>query len=68
MQHLILALDPGAHFPAPAVEHLRKIPVVMLDSEENCTSEVADVVIPGGCCRDLSGRGQHTGWTMCPCA
>lgn len=43
---LILASDPGAHFPAPAVEHLRKIPVVMLDSEENCTSEVADVVIP----------------------
>ena len=43
---LIIASDPGAHFPATALEHLRKIPVVMIDSAENCTSEMADVVIP----------------------
>lgn len=42
----IIASDPGAHFPAAATEHLRKIPVVMVDSAENCTSEMSDVVIP----------------------
>lgn len=43
---LIIASDPGAHFPAAALDHLRSIPVVMVDSAENCTSEMADVVIP----------------------
>ena len=43
---LIIASDPGAHFPAVAAEHLRRIPLVVVDSAENYTSEMADVVIP----------------------
>jgi len=43
---LIIASDPGAHFPGEALRHLAKIPTVMIDPFPNPTMEFADVVIP----------------------
>lgn len=43
---LIIASDPGAHFPAKAVEHLAKIPLIAIDPHWTPTTEMADVVIP----------------------
>lgn len=43
---LIIASDPVAHFPAKAVEHLAKIPLVVIDPHWTPTAELADVVIP----------------------
>lgn len=43
---LIIASDPGSHFPADAVKHLARIPVIQIDPYENPTTEFADIVIP----------------------
>jgi formylmethanofuran dehydrogenase subunit B len=43
---LIVASDPGAHFPGNAVEHLAKIPLIQIDPYPNPTTEIADVIIP----------------------
>ena len=43
---LIIASDPGAHFPGAALRHLAKIPVIQIDPFANPTTEFADVVIP----------------------
>lgn len=43
---LILASDPAAHFPQPAVRHLASIPTVVIDPKESLTSKLARVVIP----------------------
>lgn len=45
---LIIASDPAAHFPRKAVEHLSKIPVVVIDAKWSLTAAFADVVIPAG--------------------
>lgn len=42
---LILSSDPGANFPAPAREHLARIPVIVLDPKVNETSRIARVHI-----------------------
>ncbi len=43
---LIIASDPGAHFPGESIRHLAKIPVIQIDPFPNPTTEFADVVIP----------------------
>ncbi len=40
---LIIAADPAANFPKAAVEHLRKIPVILLDPKPTETSQLARV-------------------------
>ncbi len=40
---LIVASDPAANFPHAAVEHLGKIPVIVLDPKQTPTSELARV-------------------------
>jgi formylmethanofuran dehydrogenase subunit B len=42
---LILAADPGANFPQPAIEHLKRIPVVVLDPKPTHTAKLAKVAI-----------------------
>jgi formylmethanofuran dehydrogenase subunit B len=42
---LILAADPGANFPQPAIEHLKRIPVIVLDPKPTHTARLARVAI-----------------------
>jgi len=44
---LVIASDPVAHLPRRAVEHLAKIPVVVIDAKWSLTSAFADVILPG---------------------
>jgi len=44
---LIIASDPVAHLPRKAVEHLSKIPVIVIDTKWSLTTSFADVIIPG---------------------
>jgi len=43
---LVVASDPGAHFPKACVKHLAKIPTVVIDPFPSLTTPVADVQIP----------------------
>jgi formylmethanofuran dehydrogenase subunit B len=43
---LIVASDPASHFPRKAVEHLAKIPTVVIDPRWSPTAAIADVFIP----------------------
>lgn len=43
---LIVASDPGAHFPQRSVQHLARVPLIQIDPYANPTTELADVVIP----------------------
>ncbi|RLF14970.1 MAG: formylmethanofuran dehydrogenase subunit B [Thermoprotei archaeon] len=43
---LIVASDPASHFPKRAVEHLSKIPTVVIDPRWSPTAAIADVFIP----------------------
>ncbi len=43
---MIIASDPGAHFPGESIKHLAKIPVIQIDPFPNPTTEFADVVFP----------------------
>ncbi|MDH3637846.1 MAG: formylmethanofuran dehydrogenase subunit B [Gammaproteobacteria bacterium] len=40
---LIIASDPGSNFPRKAIEHLKSIPVVSLDTKPTATSKLARV-------------------------
>jgi formylmethanofuran dehydrogenase subunit B len=40
---LIIASDPGANFPKAAIEHLRRIPTVVLDPKPTPTTQMARV-------------------------
>ncbi|HEY6280319.1 MAG TPA: formylmethanofuran dehydrogenase subunit B [Burkholderiales bacterium] len=42
---LIIAADPAANFPQGAIEHLRRIPVIVLDPKTTHTSKLARVAI-----------------------
>jgi formylmethanofuran dehydrogenase subunit B len=46
---LILASDPGAHFPGAASEQLKQIPTIILDPMTNLTTQDAQVVFPTAC-------------------
>src|SRR5207245_899202 len=39
---LIVAADPGSNFPQAAIDHLRRIPVIVLDPKETHTSRLAN--------------------------
>jgi formylmethanofuran dehydrogenase subunit B len=43
---LIVATDPGAHFPQDCVRHLQEIPTIYLEPHNNTTTAWATVVIP----------------------
>lgn len=43
---LIIASDPVAHFPASAVGHLAKIPMITVDQKVNMTTLLSRIVIP----------------------
>lgn len=43
---LVVASDPVANLPRPAVEHLVKNPLIVIDPHLNATSQMADVVFP----------------------
>ncbi len=40
---LIIASDPASNFPKDAIEHMHKIPVVVLDTKQTATSQLAHV-------------------------
>lgn len=40
---MIIASDPASNFPKVAIEHLKKIPVISLDTKETMTSRLAHV-------------------------
>src|SRR5258708_4223226 len=42
---LIVAADPGSNFPQAAIEHRRRIPVIVLDPKESHTSRLAKAAI-----------------------
>jgi formylmethanofuran dehydrogenase subunit B len=43
---LVVASDPVANLPRPAVEHLVRSPLIVIDPHFNATSQMADVVFP----------------------
>jgi formylmethanofuran dehydrogenase subunit B len=44
---LVIAADPGAHFPGGANMHLAEIPVIQIDIHWGPSTELADIVFPG---------------------
>ena len=42
---MVIAADPGANFPQAAIDHLRSIPVIVLDPKPTHTSQLAKVAI-----------------------
>ncbi|MGI9302809.1 MAG: formylmethanofuran dehydrogenase subunit B [Gammaproteobacteria bacterium] len=55
---LIIASDPASNFPHAAIEHLRKIPTVVLDAKPTQTSQLAKVAFA------TSTYGINTGGTV----
>jgi formylmethanofuran dehydrogenase subunit B len=45
---LIIAADPAANFPQPAIEHLKRIPVIVLDPVLSETARIARVAFTTG--------------------
>jgi formylmethanofuran dehydrogenase subunit B len=43
---IMIASDPGAHFPQKALERMAEIPVVAIEPHRTPTTELADVIIP----------------------
>ena len=43
---LVVASDPVAHLPWKAVQHLAKVPLIVIDPKWSLTAALADVVIP----------------------
>jgi len=43
---LVIASDPAAHFPAPAVRHMETIPVIAIDPMDSLTAAKASVYFP----------------------
>jgi formylmethanofuran dehydrogenase subunit B len=43
---LVVASDPGAHFPRACVQHLSRIPVVQIDPHVNATTHLCTAQIP----------------------
>lgn len=43
---LIIASDPVAHLPRKAIEHLARIPKIVIDPKWSLTASVADIIIP----------------------
>jgi formylmethanofuran dehydrogenase subunit B len=43
---LIVASDPGAHFPAKSLRHMAKIPVIAIEPHITPTTELAEIILP----------------------
>jgi formylmethanofuran dehydrogenase subunit B len=43
---MVIASDPGAHFPQKALERMAEIPVIAIEPHRTPTTEMADVIIP----------------------
>ena len=43
---MVIASDPGAHFPQKALERMAEIPVVAIEPHRTPTTEMADIIIP----------------------
>jgi formylmethanofuran dehydrogenase subunit B len=43
---MVIASDPGAHFPQKAIERMSEIPVIAIEPHRTPTTEMADVIIP----------------------
>ena len=43
---MVIASDPGAHFPQKAIERMAEIPVIAIEPHRTPTTEMADVIIP----------------------
>lgn len=43
---MVVASDPGAHFPQKAVEYMAEIPVIAVEPHRTPTTELADIIIP----------------------
>ena len=43
---LVIASDPGAHFPAQTLRHLAKIPLIVIDPKWSLVAGLADIYIP----------------------
>jgi formylmethanofuran dehydrogenase subunit B len=43
---LVVASDPGAHFPKACVEHLAEIPTIQIDPHTNATTHLSHLQIP----------------------
>ena len=40
---MIIASDPASNFPKAAIEHMKKIPIISLDTKDTITSSIAKV-------------------------
>jgi formylmethanofuran dehydrogenase subunit B len=47
---LIMASDPGAHFPETAAKYLAEIPTILMSPETNCSKNLARIFLPVSCC------------------
>jgi formylmethanofuran dehydrogenase subunit B len=47
---LIIASDPGAHFPETAAKYLKEIPTILMSPETNCSKSLARIFLPVSCC------------------
>jgi formylmethanofuran dehydrogenase subunit B len=43
---MVIASDPGAHFPQKALERMAEIPVIAIEPHRTPTTEMADIIIP----------------------
>lgn len=43
---MVIASDPGAHFPQRALERMAEIPVIAIEPHKTPTTEMADIIIP----------------------
>jgi len=43
---MVVASDPGAHFPQKALQRMAEIPVIAIEPHRTPTTELADVIIP----------------------
>lgn len=43
---MVIASDPGAHFPQKALQRMAEIPVIAIEPHRTPTTEMADIIIP----------------------
>ncbi|ADP77777.1 formylmethanofuran dehydrogenase, subunit B [Methanothermus fervidus DSM 2088] len=43
---MVVASDPGAHFPQKAIERMAEIPLIAIEPHRTPTTELADIIIP----------------------
>ncbi len=43
---LVVASDPGAHFPGKALDHIAKIPLICVEPHETPTTQLANIILP----------------------